>query len=85
MTITVYSKTPCVQCTAVKRWLDKKGIKHTVIDVSKSPDDLAALKALGYESVPVTVVSGRGPDMDLHWYGFVPDLMSKYTTKEMSN
>lgn len=85
MTITVYSKPQCVQCTGVKRWLDKRGIKYAEVDVSKSPDDLAAIKALGYTGVPVTIVSGREAGLDLHWYGLDVNNLAKYTTKEMSN
>jgi len=46
---------------------------------------MAAVKALGYAAAPVTIVSGRTPEMDLHWQGFVPDLLAKYTTNETSN
>ena len=53
------------------------------MDVTTSPDDLAAIKALGYEGVPVVIVSGATPETDLHWHGFHPDNLSKYTlTKE---
>lgn len=79
-TITVYSKPLCVQCDAVKRWLNKRDIEHRVVDVTKSPDDLAALKELGYTQVPVTFVSNGDPETDLHWYGFNADHLTKYAT-----
>ncbi|PHQ69165.1 MAG: hypothetical protein COB97_08245 [Paracoccus sp.] len=34
MTITVYSKPACVQCTATTRALDRKGIDYTLVDIS---------------------------------------------------
>ena len=85
MTITVYTAPQCVQCTATKRWLDKRGIIYQSIDVSKSPADLEAIKALGYKAAPVTIVSTGDPEMELHWSGFDVNNLRKYTTREMSN
>jgi glutaredoxin len=75
VTIVVYSKTPCVQCGAVKRKLNKEKADYTVDDLTFLDDDtpeqraekenkLEALKALGYNGVPVTMVN------DHHFYGF---------------
>lgn len=80
MTITVYTKPNCQPCRATKRWLDKRGIEYSTIDVTTSPADLAAVKALGYEGVPVVIVSNGDPETDLHWHGFHPDNLTKYTT-----
>ena len=85
MTITVYTQPACQPCKATKRWLDKRGIIYRTVDLTESPDDMAAVKALGYAAAPVIVVSGRDPLMDLHWQGFIPDLLSKYTTNEKSS
>lgn len=65
-TIRVYSKTPCVQCNAVKKKLDKEGATYEVVDVTlpENAGDLEALKALGYMNVPVTFVN------DHHFYGY---------------
>jgi glutaredoxin-like protein NrdH len=83
MTITIYTKPGCQPCRATKRWLDDRGVDYQAVDVTTSLDDLAAIKALGYEGVPVVIVSGRTPELDLHWHGFHPDNLSKYTlTKE---
>lgn len=64
--IVVYSKTPCVQCNAVKRQLTKDGATFTVVDVGlpENEGDLLALKALGFEGVPVTMIN------DEPFYGF---------------
>jgi glutaredoxin-like protein NrdH len=79
MTVTVYTKPNCQPCRATKRWLDNRSVDYQTVDVTTSPDDLAAIKALGYEGVPVVIVSGRTPETDLHWHGFHPDNLAKYT------
>jgi len=84
VTITLYSKPGCQPCRATKRWLDNRSVDYQTVDVSTSPDDLAAIKALGYEGVPVVIVSGRTPETDLHWQGFHPDNLSKYTLTEQA-
>ena len=67
MTITVYTKPGCVQCDATERALDKKGIGHLTVDITKDPEALERIKALGYMQAPVVVT-----DHD-HWSGFRPD------------
>jgi glutaredoxin-like protein NrdH len=84
VTVTVYTKPNCQPCRATKRWLDVRGVDYQSVDVSTSPDDLAAIKALGYEGVPVVIVSGRTPETDLHWHGFHPDYLTKYTLTEQA-
>ncbi|CAN7335304.1 glutaredoxin [Devosia riboflavina] len=69
MTITVYSKPACVQCTATTRALDRKGIDYTVVDISEDADAYARVEEMGYRQVPV-VVAG-----DQHWAGFRPDMI----------
>ena len=70
MTITVYSKPACVQCTATTRALDRQGIDYTVIDVSEDTNAYNLVQGLGYRQVPV-VVAG-----ETHWGGFRPDMIS---------
>ncbi|SFL20849.1 ribonucleoside-diphosphate reductase class Ib glutaredoxin subunit [Pseudovibrio ascidiaceicola] len=70
MSITVYFKPACVQCTATTRALDSAGISYDVIDLSQDTDAFAAVQELGYRQVPV-VVTG-----DQHWAGFRPDKIS---------
>jgi glutaredoxin-like protein NrdH len=77
-TVSVYTQPGCQPCKATKRWLDQRGLTYTPVDVSESPADLAAIKALGYVGVPVVVVSNGDPETDLHWHGFHPDNMTKY-------
>ncbi len=73
MSITVYSKAGCVQCTATCRALDQQGIPYRVLDVSKNEESLSFVRGLGYMQVPVIVTD------DEHWSGFQPDKLSALT------
>ncbi|MBE1439403.1 glutaredoxin-like protein NrdH [Agrobacterium vitis] len=70
MTITVYSKPACVQCTATTRALDRQGLAYQLIDISLDDQAYATVAELGYRQVPV-VVAGNA-----HWAGFRPDMIS---------
>ncbi|TDP95362.1 ribonucleoside-diphosphate reductase class Ib glutaredoxin subunit [Leucobacter luti] len=70
MTITVYSKPSCVQCTVTDRALNIKGIECTVVDLSETPDAMQLVKDLGYLQAPVIVT-----DED-HWSWFRPDKLN---------
>jgi glutaredoxin-like protein NrdH len=76
--VTVYTSPGCQPCRATKRWLDKNGVTYREVDVTKSPDDLAAIKELGYNTAPVVIVSTGDPELELHWQGFHPDNLKKY-------
>ncbi len=67
MTVTVYTKPRCVQCTATYKALDKAGIAYTVVDLSADAEAAEYVRTLGYQQAPV-VVAG-----DDHWSGFRPD------------
>lgn len=67
MSITVFSKPNCVQCSATYRALDKHGLEYTVVDISIDPEALDTVKALGYQQAPVVFANGD------HWSGFRPD------------
>jgi Glutaredoxin-like protein NrdH len=67
MTITIYSKPACVQCTATIRAMDQKGIAYQIIDISADNAAYETVRELGYMQVPV-VIAG-----DEHWAGFRPD------------
>jgi len=67
MSVTVYSKPACVQCTATTRALEQRGVQYQVIDLSEDQDAFETVRGMGYMQVPV-VVAGGG-----HWAGFRPD------------
>ena len=71
MTITVYSKPACVQCTATTRALAAQGLAYEVIDLTEDAEAFAYVSELGYRQAPV-VVSGQ-----THWAGFRPDLIGQ--------
>jgi len=67
MSITVYTKPACVQCTATKKALDKAGLEYTLVDISVDDEARDYVMALGYLQAPVVEVDGE------HWSGFRPD------------
>ncbi|MBY6137139.1 glutaredoxin-like protein NrdH [Nocardioides marinus] len=71
MTITVYSKPACVQCTATTRALDARGLAYEVIDLSEDSAALQKVQDMGYRQAPV-VVAGES-----HWAGFRPDMIAR--------
>ena len=71
MSITVYSKPACVQCTATTRALEARGLDYEVIDLTEDDDAMTQVSELGYRQVPV-VIAG-----DDHWAGFRPDLIGR--------
>lgn len=71
MSITVYSKPACVQCTATTRALDARGLAYDVIDLTEDAAAMARVVALGYRQAPV-VVAGEA-----HWAGFRPDMIGR--------
>ncbi len=76
--VTVYSKSPCVQCAATYRALDSKGITYTAVDVAEVPAALEYItEELGYTQAPVVV---DNDDEENHWSGFRPDKIGSLTT-----
>lgn len=71
MTITVYSKPACVQCTATTRALEARGLSFDVIDLTQDDEAFSRVSDLGYRQVPVVIA---GED---HWAGFRPDLIGR--------
>ena len=70
MSITVYSKPACVQCTATTRALSAKGLSFEVVDLTLDDDAFELVQTLGYRQAPV-VIAG-----DDHWTGFRPDMIN---------
>lgn len=71
MSITVYSKPACVQCTATTRALEARGLSYDVIDLTEDAAALEHVQELGYRQAPV-VIAG-----DEHWAGFRPDMIGR--------
>ena len=71
MTVTVYSKPACVQCTATTRALDARGIAYQLVDLTQDAVAMAQVLAMGYRQAPVV---GAG---EAHWTGFRPDMIGR--------
>ncbi len=71
MTITVYSKPACVQCTATTRALDARGLSYSVIDLTEDAGAMEMVMSMGYRQAPVVVAGGA------HWAGFRPDMIGR--------
>ena len=67
MTVTVYSKPACVQCTMTTSALDAQGIEYEIFDVTADDKALQTVKELGYLQAPVVIADEQ------HWSGFQPD------------
>jgi len=78
MTVTVYTKPSCVQCTATYRALNAKGIEFEIFDVSVDEKALQTVKELGYLQAPVVIAD------DEHWSGFRPDKIDELAAKLVS-
>lgn len=68
MSITVYTKPFCPQCTATQRALKKHGIPYDIVDLTLDSDAADFVKGLGYSSAPVVFVDDKNS-----WSGFRPD------------
>ncbi len=71
MSITVYSKPACVQCTATTRALDAKGIPYDIVDLTEDDSAMTRVTELGYRQAPVVVAGSE------HWSGFRPDMIAQ--------
>lgn len=67
MSITVYTKPACMQCTATKKALDRAGLEYELVDITMDSQALDYVMALGYTAAPIVVADGE------HWSGFRPD------------
>lgn len=81
LSITVYSKPRCPQCTATQRKLNGLGAQHESVDVSGDPEALSFIQSLGYRQAPVVVVKDAKGAIVKHWSGFRPDLIKKVAGK----
>lgn len=77
MTVRVYTTPNCAQCAMTKKWLDKKGVHYTTVDLADPANinDYEAMLALGYSAAPIVVI---GTDYEAHWSGFRPDLLAEH-------
>ncbi|WP_412059130.1 glutaredoxin-like protein NrdH [Bartonella sp. DGB2] len=67
MSVTIYSKPACVQCTATYRAMEARNIDYRIVDISNDSEAYDYVQSLGYRQVPVVVWGEH------HWAGFRPD------------
>lgn len=70
MSVTIYSKPACVQCTATYRAMEARNIDYRIVDISNDSEAYDYVQSLGYRQVPVVVWGEH------HWAGFRPDKIS---------
>lgn len=77
MTVRVYTTPNCSQCAMTKKWLDKKGVHYSTVDLADpaNVNDYEAMVALGYTAAPIVAI---GDDYEAHWSGFRPDLLAEH-------
>jgi glutaredoxin-like protein NrdH len=75
MTITVYTKPSCVQCTATYRALDSKGLEYEIFDLTVDEKAFEAVKTMGYLQAPVVVTDNDS------WSGFRPDKIEELSAR----
>lgn len=74
MTVELYSKPNCVQCTQSKRVLDKLGVTYNTLDVQEDENAYNfVVNELGYKAAPVLVVRDSSGSVVKSWSGFQPD------------
>lgn len=76
MTIKVYSKPSCVQCTATYRAMDKLGLEYEITDLAEDEAALTEVLAMGYQAAPVVVAGEES------WSGFRPDMIKAFAKKQ---
>ena len=77
MTVRVYITPSCWQCAMTKKWLNRKGVHYTTVDLADPANmgDYEAIRALGYKAAPVVAI---GNNYEAHWSGFRPDLLAEH-------
>lgn len=74
MTVTVYTKPSCAQCTATYRGLNNKGVEYDKIDVTQDEAALSFIKDdLGYQAAPVVVLRDEDGTVVDSWSQFRAD------------
>jgi glutaredoxin 3 len=55
----IYTQPTCGPCKAVKQYLADKGVEYDEKDVTKDPEALDELLAMGYRGTPVVKVGDK--------------------------
>lgn len=78
MTVEVYSKPNCVQCTQTKKALEKQGVEYVAIDLTADEKAFEFVTGeLGHRAAPVVVIKDNNGGIVKSWAGFQPELLSE--------
>lgn len=80
MTIEIYTKPNCVQCTATYKRLDSKGLEYTPVDILADAKALEYVKSEGFLQAPVAFVKDAAGNIIDKWSGFRPDKIDALAT-----
>lgn len=67
--VVVYEKPRCVQCTAVKKSLQRMGITPVIKQIADHPDIRDAMVAQGWTTAPLVMVNYEGDTPSWGWGG----------------
>lgn len=60
MEIIVYKKDPCPYCDRAINFLNVRGLKHQVIDLTDKMNEIQKLKEKwGWQTVPIIIIDGK--------------------------
>lgn len=80
MTITVLSKSPCVQCDATARKLDADKLDYTKEDIY-AEENMAIIQELKYMAAPVVLIRDEEGTIVKHWSGFNPTKLAELASE----
>lgn len=76
MSITVYVKSNCIQCTQTKKLLDKLELPYNTISVEEDTNAYDYVtNHLEYKAAPVIVITENEETVE-HWSGFNPEKLN---------
>lgn len=58
--VTIYKKVPCPYCDRARNFLDAKGVKYDLIDLTGKEEEMAKIKKeTGWMTVPIILIDGK--------------------------
>jgi glutaredoxin 3 len=58
--VLMYKKNPCPYCDRATTFMDNKGIKYDVIDLTDKPEEIDRIKnETGWRTVPIILINGK--------------------------
>jgi glutaredoxin-like protein NrdH len=72
--VTLYSQPSCGPCFATKRYLEKAGVPHVVVNVREDPAAAAVLKRHGMTGTPAVIATVAGKEYA--WQGHRTDQLA---------